>query len=337
MNSGPVSSWPEPVQRSTVSFLEGYLVMGTSDEANSIDASTFQKPLKQIAEVLAQKLKREAPKLLAAPGFVAVDLHVLMRQAMYTYDLLFYLNADERRETDPYWRNVYTIVALPLVRNMIDCLYNVTAILQDPAGNGTLWRESGFRKAYTDIDDTEKRYGGKPGWDEWIRKNREALDLGIRACGLTVAGVQAQKARWPTLGKYIGNKQTGGTLTPHQDFLKTFMYGNWSKYSAIAHGAFEGLLEVAPYYTEDSLDHDFRKKLDESHPDFMTKCLAEAAAVLLCMVTELQAHFHFDDDGARINDRIHAMWNALMPVFEVKELYKERYAKLMKDRGILVV
>jgi hypothetical protein len=104
--------------------------MGTSDEANSIDASTFQKPLKQIAEVLAQKLKREAPKLLAAPGFVAVDLHVLMRQAMYTYDLLFYLNADERRETDPYWRNVYTIVALPLVRNMIDCLYNVTAILR---------------------------------------------------------------------------------------------------------------------------------------------------------------------------------------------------------------
>jgi hypothetical protein len=102
--------------------------MATNDDANIIDASTFQKPLKLLAEVLAQKVKREAPSLLSGPGFVAIDLHVLIRQAMYTYDLLFYLNADERRETDPYWRNAYTIVALPLVRNMIDCLYNVTAI-----------------------------------------------------------------------------------------------------------------------------------------------------------------------------------------------------------------
>lgn len=54
-----------------------------------IDASTFQKPLQQLAEVLSQKVKREAPKLLAAPGFVAFDLHVLMRQAQHTYDLLF--------------------------------------------------------------------------------------------------------------------------------------------------------------------------------------------------------------------------------------------------------
>jgi len=28
------------------------------------------------------------------------------------------------------------------------------------------------------------------------------------------------------------------------------------------------------------------------------------------------------------------MWDALMPVFAVKELYKERYKKLMEDKGI---
>ena len=167
--------------------------MGTGDEANSISASTFQKPLKDLAEVLAQKVKREAPGRLSAPRFVCVDLHVLIRQAMYTYDLLFYLNADDRRDTDPFWRNAYTIVALPLVRNMIDCLYNITAILQDPAGKGSLRRESGYCKAFEALDDTEKRYGGQPAWDEWIEKNREALELGIRACGLTVAGVSLKR------------------------------------------------------------------------------------------------------------------------------------------------
>jgi hypothetical protein len=57
----------------------------------TIDASTFQKPLGQLAEVLAQKVKREALALPPAPGFVAVDLHVLVREGMSTYDLLFLL------------------------------------------------------------------------------------------------------------------------------------------------------------------------------------------------------------------------------------------------------
>src|SRR5579883_783931 len=48
-----------------------------------------------------KKLKREATKNL---GYVAVDLHVLIRYAIWTYNLLFYLNADERRETDTHWR-----------------------------------------------------------------------------------------------------------------------------------------------------------------------------------------------------------------------------------------
>jgi alanine dehydrogenase len=62
--------------------------------------------------------------------------------------------------------------------------------------------------------------------------------------------------------------------------------------------------------------------------------IGRAAGILLCIVTELQAYFHFDDNGARVNERIHEMWNALMPVFEVKELYDEHYQQLMASRGI---
>src|SRR5271167_4985620 len=100
-----------------------------TEQKPSLNAATFQQPLIRLAEVLAQKVRREAPRLIPAPTFVAVDLHVLIRQAMHTYNMLFYLNADERRETDCQWRDVYTIISLPLIRNMIDCLYNITAIL----------------------------------------------------------------------------------------------------------------------------------------------------------------------------------------------------------------
>jgi len=49
-------------------------------------------------------------------------------------------------------------------------------------------------------------------------------------------------------------------------------------------------------------------------------------------VTELQAYFRFD--GARINERILEVWQALKPAFEVKDLYDQRYGQLMRNKGI---
>jgi len=296
-----------------------------------IDAGTFQKPLGQLAEVLSQKVKREAPKLLAAPRFVAFDLHVLMRQAQYTYDLLFYLHAEERRKTDCYWRPAYTFVVLPLIRNMIDDLYNITAILQDPGRNGPWFRKHGYRKLLAGFDEDQARYGGKTEWDEWIKKGRTEVDFDLRANGLTMAGVLSEK-EWPTLGKYINRLQPGGTFSPHQDFLRTLVYGPWREYSAMAHGSSEGLVKTAVFYITDSLPHEERPKLDDGYLRLLSSHIAQAAAILLCIVTELQAYFHFD--GADIDARIHRMWNALMPAFVVKELYEERYEQLMKDKRI---
>jgi hypothetical protein len=295
-----------------------------------IDAGTFQTQLEKLAEVLAQKVKREAPKLIA-PDFVSGDLHLLVRQAMYTYDLLFYLNADERRLNDCYWRVGYSISALPLIRNMIDCLYNVTTILQDPGVNGPWFRKSGFKKALAALNEDEAKYGGRPEWDEWIRKARDAIVFEMRRNGLITSEVLAA-APWPTMGKYISDKQPGGTTTPHQDFLETFVLGRWREYSALAHGGFEGLSQVGAFFIEDSLPHEDRPKLEQHHHKILSMHISRAAVVLLSIITELQAYFQFD--GANINKRIHEIWNALMPVFEVKELYDEHYKQLMEDKGI---
>jgi hypothetical protein len=90
----------------------------------------------------------------------------------------------------------------------------------------------------------------------------------------------------------------------------------------------------AMYYIADSMPHELRPTMDELHPRILSVHVLRAAAILLFVTTELQAHFHFDDDGAHINERIHQMWNTLMPVFEVKELYNERYSQLMRDNYI---
>jgi hypothetical protein len=59
-----------------------------------------------------------------------------------------------------------------------------------------------------------------------------------------------------------------------------------------------------------------------------------SATYLPLTVTELQAYLRFDDSGARINERIHEVWNALMPTFTVKQLYDSRYRQLMEEKGI---
>jgi hypothetical protein len=118
----------------------------------SMDAPLFQEKLVKLAEVIAQKVRREAPNMIAGPAYITADMHVMLRQAMYTYQLMFFLNADD----NPYRKNQYSVVAFPLTRGMIDCLYNITAILENPAENGPRFRRSGLKNAFEALNEDEK-------------------------------------------------------------------------------------------------------------------------------------------------------------------------------------
>ena len=69
-----------------------------------------------------------------------------------------------------------------------------------------------------------------------------------------------------------------------------------------------------------------RVEFETHHQRLLFMHITRAAAMLLCIVTEIQAYFRFD--GARINERIHEVWQALKPAFEVKDLYDQRYGQL---------
>jgi len=75
---------------------------------------------------------------------------------------------------------------------MIDCLYNITAILQDPGRNGPRFRKYGYKKLLMGLDEDQARYGGKPEWDEWIAKGRDEIDWDLRNQRLTSAEVMAE-------------------------------------------------------------------------------------------------------------------------------------------------
>ena len=301
------------------------------DDLPGLDAKTFQAPLGKLAETMALMVSREGPARLQ-PSFVAEDLFMMVRHSIATYDLLFYLNADERREQDCFWRTRHGVVTASLVRTLIDCLYNVTAILESPTEKGILYRASGLKKRLGDIEDDEKTYGDKPDWNTYLRDNKWALRGLIGKSNFTEDGVRKAKD-WQTLGRYLSAKPAD--LTPNQQFLKTFTLAQWRQYSALSHGAYEGYIGDLPagmYFVQDALPHETQTQIERAYPLFMTRHLGRAALVLLCLVSELQCFFRFS--GADINKRIVEMWNALVPLFEAKELYDEHYSLLLKEKGI---
>ena len=309
--------------------------MSSSNSESSertIDAELFQKPLVSLAETLAQKLQREVPRLIVAPVFVSVDLFVMMRQAMYTFNLLCYVNADERRTTDTSWNPAYTFVTAPLVRSMVDILYNMTFILLDPATNGRAFRLAGYKKEFFDLQEDTERYEGKPQWGEYNENKRKMLDQSIRADGITMQELTAA-APWMTMGTYVSNKQKGGILSPHQLFLKNFTHGMWREYSAMSHGGFEGLLDSGVFFTRDAQRHELRPQMDEYFPKVMSFHMMRASLVLLSIVTELQLRFRFSD--ANITRRLVDIWQILLPAHDAGELFEEHYRALLKQAGMM--
>jgi len=296
-----------------------------------IDAGTFQDPLFKLARTLSLKVDREGPGLKFAPDYVSVDLFALIRQATFTCKFFFYLNADERRAEDTHWDTAYTFVAAPLVRTIIDCLYNITYILQAPRSNGKAFRQAGYRKELEGMDSDEKKYSGQSDWDDYFKEKRNSLSIAMRQNNLLEAEIRKQEP-WKTLGQYLNQKGKGGSLTPHQAFLQTFTYGIWREYSAMLHGGFDGLLPSAAYFMRDAQKFEIRERMDEVFPQQMSLHMSRAAGILICILTEIQGHFKFKE--ADIDARLHRLWNALMPVYEIKELYDDHYEQFMAKRRI---
>lgn len=217
------------------------------------------------------------------------------------------------------------MVILPLVRTMIDCLYNITAILLDSGETRYRFRASGYKLTLEALDADRQRYGGNPTWDADIDRRHAMIQHGMRLDGFTESEVRNTR-KWPTLSGYL---RENTAPTAHQDFLKRLTFGFWQEYSGMAHATFQGYLPIAIFLNPKDLPHEQRSYVDAASGWVISLHISRVSAILLCMLTEVQAHCCFD--GARINARLHEVWNALLPVAEIKELYD---AKLMQEKQI---
>jgi hypothetical protein len=138
-----------------------------------VDAKAFQEPLDRLCDTMVQKVFREGVSYVGWPQCVSEDIAMMLRYSVSVHNLQFYLNADVRREKESEWRMHYGVTAISLIRSLIDCLYNVTAILEDPATVGPKYRKCGIKKMLEDLDDDQKRYAGQQVWESYVTERRD--------------------------------------------------------------------------------------------------------------------------------------------------------------------
>jgi hypothetical protein len=290
---------------------------------------------------MAEKVFHEGNERISGPSYVKEDLTTLLKYAASIYNLLNYLNADERRENDTEWYVRYGVTAMSLVRSLIDCLYNVIAIFEDPPSRAVQYRKSGLRKALDDLNEDKQKYGGNEGYEEQFNQRHKALDMLLRASGFTMDEIMAmpKNEAWQTFGQFIKTQRAGGSQSDVQRFLKTFAYLQWRQYSGLSHGTYEafigtmGPIPVGAYYMNDFLPHEIRRDIADSYHMLLSTHLGRSATVLLCMVTEIQAYCRFE--GANINHRVCEVWSALLPSPSARELFDARYSKLMHEKNMV--
>ena len=267
-----------------------------ANQTEGIDASTFQSVIENLAITLTHKVEREGISRLPNPNYLVTDLGVLLRQATYTYDLLYFLHSDEIRQHRGY-RQGYSFACLPLVRTMIDCLYNISALLEAPADRGPAFRRSGYRRLLESLDKEQAAHLSERDWTDHIHAQRELLAIDMRSVNITEAEARAEPL-WPTLSAYLRVKKNVAP-TANQVFLKSLTFGYWADYSSISHATFQGLKMVAPFFLADRTLHEQRQTLKEKGEFATTQHLGRTAGILLCVITELQFFFKFED--ANIN------------------------------------
>jgi hypothetical protein len=288
-----------------------------------IDASKFAPQLAKLAETLSYSVEREGPtKVPNSP--ISLDIAISLRQLAHTYNLILFLNADDRRDKDLDYRQPYSFVILPLVRTMIDGFYNCTAMLDDPT-RARVFRISGLYRIREAIKADEALYGEDPGWREYLAARRGVYERGMRLEKFNDADLDNKANEWPLLGKYLGQKPD----TPHKQMLRKLTPGFWKEYSSISHASYDGLVSMFPFIAGDMLPVEERVDLIDAGERHIAMHIGRTAALLLCLLTEIQ-HFYKFDGPAEIDKRLAEVWSAMLPAYEVKELYASRYQGLLR-------
>lgn len=280
-----------------------------------LDFGVVQKDWDSLLEGMTLKLEREFPAGAASTGAREL-LWLTFRVALNTYRSMAYVCGD--KPPDPLRRLEYAISCPPIVRTLVDTLFNVIFALEDLEQRATWYYKSGWREDQEKLEQYEKEYGHLEEWKSWLEVFKKGHEHGRGVWGITEEEYKNPKLiEWWPIPSWMISK----ARPDNQGFLQFLNDWYYRELSQESHLSFPGLV------ARGSLLMALDKKEEHAEEHLVqnkSTQMVMAVTLLLGLCSEIEHHFNFG-----FKQRIVVLWGIFSELPIPKEMYDKRYAKLL--------
>ena len=288
---------------------------------SAIDRSFFEK-LHELTVAMDNLVDRSTPDhIRRIPGWQEF-LMVAVLASRAIYETITYLSRDTGHKQDLLPKPEYGITTSPLVRSLLELLFTIVFIREQPRSRVRWFHHSGWRELKELLDVLRARYGSQAKWKPKLMQLQESLEHLRRAHRISnrVAENPRTIVYWPTAMQMLSQKNDylGRRSRRFLGHL-TLRYQNLSQDH---HMSGAGIIRVYAKLLIDEMDERRGPILKE----LKTNNVMLAVAIVLAILSEINDICRFDRGQA-----LAYCWGILAENRdEAQEMYNLRYRSMVR-------
>jgi hypothetical protein len=288
-------------------------------EPDRIDYEPLRVPIEEIPSALVNRIARERGQALAGvhpalPEFLEVSLRI----SDVTWRTIKSLCADKVLADEQ--RLQFAISVPPLARTLLDSLFTIIYLFDEPAGNTRRFLASGWRELL-DIDARLRgRHGQDPEWDAWLGGLAGDISRLERHAAITADERKKPKlvSWWPNPGK-MGSTTSDvrakeATRASFLAYLNDWFYKHLSGDS---HLSFTGLARRGGRL----LDPENLERTKASLTLYRSEVVFDSLTIFMALLSEISGQLKLDHEA----ERLRLAWSYLSKWPSAHDLYEQRY------------
>jgi len=284
------------------------------EELPEIDFSVFTKPLDETVEAVRNQLEREWPRSLRAHKGTQMVVRLLLAVSVNTYKTMRYFCADV--PPDPARKQEYALSAPPLARTILDALFTLVFLAQDPEARTSWFLRSGWREMNEKLERMRREHAADPSWTEYLADFERVIhdDQQLWAISDVEAATPGSIDYWPIPSQIL--REVQGTATGcYLQYLSDWFYRDLSQDS---HLSWPGLFRRGGWFLFSRPDAKQQFVLRKAKSD----SLSTAVTLLIAIASEIELLCRFG-----LGTRLRYLWGLFAPIAgDARAIYEMRFA-----------
>lgn len=280
-----------------------------TDEKQRLSFGTFGPQLSSLYEAVVNKLRLEWPKALNHEG-ASFLLRGQVAVSRVTYKTVVHLCADNPIAEGR--RPEYALSSTPLIRTLLDALFNLVFLLDDLDKRKEHFFRGGWREIKEEFERLNTAYADDEEWATWLSDFAAFIERGRIEFGITdEEAAQSRKTLpyWPTPGQMKKDTSLAPDRKAFLEFMEDWFY---RALSSDSHLSMPGLARRAIPILEGHASLD----------DYRSECVFVAATLSLALLSEVQMTMRWPD----LTPRFEYLWTILAEHWpDARNVYERRY------------